>query len=168
MDAVVIINRLHEIFHDEADEVRFTIGEFICEPGAMAVVPSRVWFSIDFRHPDEAVLAHLGDQVNDAARGAATRCQVSVNEPTRAASTVFGDEVPAAIIRAAERRGHRWRRIYSGAGHDARYMAMHCPTGMVFIPCELGISHNERENARREDVVAGTEVILDTVLDLAR
>ena len=46
-------------------------------------------------------------------------------------------------------------------------MAMHCPTGMVFIPCKDGISHNERESAKPEHVTAGTEVVLDTLLDLA-
>jgi len=165
--AVAVVGRLHAIFHDAADEVRFTIGEFIVEPGAMAVVPSRVWFCIDFRHPDNDVLARLGDRVPDAARQGAGSCEVRVSEPTRAASTVFGDDVPDAIVRAAQNRGHAWRRIYSGAGHDARYMAMHCPTGMVFIPCEKGISHNEAENAQPEHVAAGAEVILDTMLDLA-
>ena len=166
-DAVAIVNRLHEIFHDEADEVRFTIGEFICEPGSLAVVPGRVQFSIDFRHPKESVLVALGDQVEPAANQAARHCQVRVTEPTRAASTLFVDKVPDAVMRAAQARGHAWRRIYSGAGHDARYMSMHCPTGMVFIPCEDGISHNERENAKPEDVAAGAEVILDTMLELA-
>ena len=165
--AVAVVGRLHEIFHDAADEVRFTIGEFIVKPGAMAVVPSRVWFCIDFRHPDNDVLASLGDRVAEAARQGAGRCEVRVSEPTRAGSTIFGDEVPDAIVRAAGDRGHAWRRIYSGAGHDARYMAMHCPTGMVFIPCEKGISHNEAENATASDLAAGAQVLAASLVSLA-
>ena len=45
--------------------------------------------------------------------------------------------------------------IISGAGHDACYMSRVAPTGMVFIPCEDGISHNEIENATRDDCGAG-------------
>ena len=54
----------------------------------------------------------------------------------------------------------------SGAGHDARYLADFCPTGMLFIPCEKGISHNEREYARPEDVATGAQTLVDTLLIL--
>jgi beta-ureidopropionase / N-carbamoyl-L-amino-acid hydrolase len=167
VDAVAIVNRLHEIFHDAADEVRFTVGRFEVHPGALAVVPGRVWFTVDFRHPHEAVLAALGDQVEPCAKAAVTRCEVRVSEPSRARPTQFTDMVGNAIIRAADRRALAWRSIYSGAGHDARHMSAHCPTGMVFIPCDGGISHNERENARPEHVAAGAQVIMDVMLDLA-
>ena len=167
VDAVAAVNSLHEIFHDEADEVRFTIGKFEVYPGARAVVPGRVRFSVDFRHPDNALVKELGDRLGPAVREAAARCEVKITEANQAESTIFTDMVPDAIVRSAEARGYKWRRIFSGAGHDARYMAMHCPSGMVFVPCEGGISHNESENARQEDVAAGTQVICDTMLDLA-
>jgi len=57
--------------------------------------------------------------------------------------------------------------ILSGAGHDAMYMASVCPSGMIFIPCTKGVSHNETENARPADVVAGTRVLAACVMDLA-
>ena len=167
VDAVAVVNRLHEIFHDDADEVRFTVGKFDAYPGARAVVPGRVLFSVDFRHPDNALVKDLGDRLGPAAREAAARCEVKITESNQAESTIFPDTVSDAIIRSAVARGYKWRRIFSGAGHDARYMAMHCPSGMVFVPCEDGISHNEAENARPEDIAAGTQVICDTLLDLA-
>ncbi|MCG8546037.1 MAG: M20 family metallo-hydrolase [Alphaproteobacteria bacterium] len=167
VDAVAVVNALHDIFHDDADEIRFTIGKFEVYPGASAVVPGRVRFSVDFRHPDNALVKDLGDQLGPAARKAAARCEVKIAESNQAESTIFPDTVSDAIIRSAEARGYKWRRIFSGAGHDARYMAMHCPSGMVFVPCEGGISHNEAENARPEDIAAGTQVICDTMLDLA-
>jgi N-carbamoyl-L-amino-acid hydrolase len=54
--------------------------------------------------------------------------------------------------------------MVSGAAHDAVYMARIAPTAMVFVPCEGGISHNEIENARPEDVAAGCNVLLQAVL----
>jgi N-carbamoyl-L-amino-acid hydrolase len=56
----------------------------------------------------------------------------------------------------------------SGAAHDAVYLSRVAPTAMVFVPCEGGISHNEIENARPEDLAAGTSVMLRAVLDTAR
>ena len=55
----------------------------------------------------------------------------------------------------------------SGAAHDAVYMARVVPAAMVFIPCEGGISHNEIESARPEDVEAGCNVLLHAVLQRA-
>ena len=57
--------------------------------------------------------------------------------------------------------------IVSGAGHDAVYMAKVAPTGMIFVPCEDGISHNEIENATPEDIAAGCQVLLHAILDQA-
>ena len=57
--------------------------------------------------------------------------------------------------------------IFSGAGHDARQLAYVCPTGMIFVPCERGISHNEAENAKPSDLADGTRVLLEVVLELA-
>ena len=55
----------------------------------------------------------------------------------------------------------------NGAGHDAKYLAQSVPTGMVFVPCENGLSHNELENAKSENLVAGGDVLLHAILELA-
>jgi N-carbamoyl-L-amino-acid hydrolase len=51
----------------------------------------------------------------------------------------------------------------ASAGHDACYLARVAPTGMIFVPCESGISHNEIENARKEDLTVGAKVLLRCV-----
>jgi N-carbamoyl-L-amino-acid hydrolase len=58
-------------------------------------------------------------------------------------------------------------RILSGAGHDAMHLAKICPTGMIFVPCEKGISHNETENATPSDLAAGARVLAATLVELA-
>jgi beta-ureidopropionase / N-carbamoyl-L-amino-acid hydrolase len=55
--------------------------------------------------------------------------------------------------------------IISGAGHDAVYMARVAPTAMIFVPCAGGISHNEIEDAKPEDLTAGCNVLLNAVLE---
>ena len=54
--------------------------------------------------------------------------------------------------------------IVSGAGHDAIFLAELGPAGMIFVPCEGGISHNEIENATPEDLAAGCAVLLRAML----
>ena len=76
-------------------------------------------------------------------------------------------EVEALKRAGAKARGFSHRDIVSGAAHDAVYMARIAPTAMVFVPCEGGISHNEIENARQDDVAAGCNVLLDAMLAAA-
>jgi len=65
---------------------------------------------------------------------------------------------------AAEEVGGAAPELWSGAGHDACYVANRVPSAMLFVPCESGISHNPRENASREDLAAGADVLLGAVL----
>ena len=58
-------------------------------------------------------------------------------------------------------------RVEGGAGHDAVYMAKLAPTGMIFIPCKDGISHNEIEDAKPEHITAGCNVLLQAMLERA-
>jgi len=167
VEAVAIVNALHKLFHDAEDTVRFTIGRFEVFPGALAVVPGRVNFSIDFRHPEQETLDRLGNEVGPLCQRVVECCTVFVNEPSSAKPLRFTGSVPEIIERAVERRGYPYRHIYSGAGHDARHMAGICPSGMIFVPCEKGISHNEAENASPEDLAAGAQIIADVMVDLA-
>ena len=57
--------------------------------------------------------------------------------------------------------------ITSGALHDAKYMNDICPSGMIFIPCEGGLSHNELEAAQSSDIAAGARVLAETMISLA-
>lgn len=57
--------------------------------------------------------------------------------------------------------------MVSGAGHDAMNLTQIAPTGMIFVPCENGLSHNELEYAEPEDLIAGGNVLLHAILALA-
>ncbi|MFN4087890.1 MAG: Zn-dependent hydrolase [Alphaproteobacteria bacterium] len=158
---------LRDLFHDPEDVVRFTIGRFEVFPGATVVVPGRAVFSVDFRHPSAETLKRLGDRVEAVCRSHAGPCRVTVREPSNAAPIDFPDTMLSAIERSATARAYPQMRIYSAAGHDARYLHTLCPSGMVFVPCERGLSHNEAENAKPEDLAAGTQVICDVLLEMA-
>jgi len=69
--------------------------------------------------------------------------------------------------RAAQQLGYSNMPVVSGAGHDAVYMAKLAPSGMIFIPCKNGISHNEIEDAKAEHITAGCNVLLHAMLERA-
>ena len=166
LDAVRLVNALVELFSDPEDRVRFTIGRFEVSPGSLAVVPGRVLFTIDFRHPDNTVLQQLGDQVSEVCEKNTTRCEVEVVETRNARSTSFGKLVQEVVKECARKRAYAFRYLSSGAGHDARYMNAFCPSGMVFVPCYKGISHNEKEYASPEALGKGAQIVVDSLLRL--
>jgi N-carbamoyl-L-amino-acid hydrolase len=79
----------------------------------------------------------------------------------------FDSSCVSGVRDAAHKLGLSHMDIVSGAGHDAIYMARVCPTSMIFVPCEGGISHNEIENAKAEDLAAGCNVLLQVMLERA-
>jgi N-carbamoyl-L-amino-acid hydrolase len=166
-EAIAAINALHELTRDAADTVRFTIGRMLVTPNSPNSVPSHVLFSVDVRHPDPATIARLGDAIEPAVRKAVKRCSVKVTPTLHDDPCTFDPAVVGCVERAAQALDLPHRRMASGASHDAMYMARVCPTGMIFVPCERGISHNEAENARPEDLAAGARVLTAALLELA-
>jgi N-carbamoyl-L-amino-acid hydrolase len=79
----------------------------------------------------------------------------------------FARECVGAVEAAAKSLGYANMPIISGAGHDAVYLSRVAPTAMVFVPCEGGISHNEIENATKDDVAAGCDVLLRAMIERA-
>ncbi|MCC7273859.1 MAG: M20 family metallo-hydrolase [Alphaproteobacteria bacterium] len=167
--AVAMVGALERLFHDDpSDTVRFTVGRFVVTPNAPAVVPGHVAFTIDFRNPEPEILRRLGDQVDPICQANRGQCTVIVTQTSGGAPVHFADRVPDAVEAAARglRLGHM--RIFSGAGHDAGPLHAVAPSGMIFVPCEKGISHAEAENATPADLAAGTRVLAETLVDLAR
>ncbi len=147
--------------------VKFTIGRVDLWPNAPSVVPARVSFRVDLRHPDNAVLTAMGDRVAALARRLASPCSVEVTRLSHAASNGFDPMLRAAIEAAAAARGLGSVPILSAAGHDARYLAPLCPSAMIFIPCRDGVSHVEYEWTEPSHVEAGATVLADVIRRLA-
>ncbi len=165
--AVAMVAGLERLMYDEHDTVRFTVGRFVVSPNAPSVVPGHVAFTIDFRQPEQEVLTRLGDQVEAVCRANAKACAVGVSETSRTEPTKFEGLVPDTIDSVAKRLDLPHMHIFSGASHDAQNLFKVCPTGMIFVPCEKGISHNEAENATSYDLAAGARVLAGVMVAIA-
>jgi N-carbamoyl-L-amino-acid hydrolase len=166
--AITLIGRLRSEVADPADLLRFTVGRFEVAPGSPNTVPGKVVFSIDLRHPDPQVLAQVGRNIVRLCTGEVAGCAVRANVLLQSSPVKFDARIVESVRSAALRRGFSCMELVSGATHDSKYMAGHTPTGMIFIPCERGISHNEVENVLDADLAAGAQVLCDTVLSLMR
>jgi N-carbamoyl-L-amino-acid hydrolase len=165
--AVAIIQALAELTRDPDDVTRYTVGRMLVTPNSTNSVASHVLFSVDVRHPDLATIEKLGNSVEALAREVAAPCSVKVTPTLHDDPCTFHAGVVDTIEKAAATLGVSNMRLPSGASHDAMYMARVCPTGMIFVPCEKGVSHNEAENAKPGDLAAGARVLTAALLDLA-
>jgi N-carbamoyl-L-amino-acid hydrolase len=161
-----IIDGVNRIATGHAPDGRATVGFLQVKPNSINVVPGEVRFSVDMRHAGTAGLDAMESEwralcaeVAMATRTSAEIADISRFEPTR-----FDDALVSSVRAATQQLGYRHMDIVSGAGHDAVYLARLAPTAMIFVPCEGGISHNEIENARPEDLEAGCNVLLHAML----
>jgi N-carbamoyl-L-amino-acid hydrolase len=165
--AVAAVQALERHMHDPADIVRFTVGRFECRPGSPNTVPGQVHFTIDFRHPDAAVLKRLGDGVAGVVAASVGACTAKVERIVHVDPTVFDPAIVDLVRAQAQALGLSHMDMPSGAGHDAMHVAVHGPAGMIFVPCARGISHNEAEAATPADLAAGARVLADCLETLA-
>lgn len=165
--AVDIVAALRDLAQDKEDVLRFTIGRFDVFPGSPNTVPGRVFFWIDMRHPDNAILRSKADDIHRVARAHAGSCSVNVKETFYRPPSVFRPTVVDVVRQASGAIGVKHLDIPSGAGHDAMQMDRICPTGMIFIPCWRGLSHNEAERITPEAAAIGARVLARTVVTLA-
>jgi N-carbamoyl-L-amino-acid hydrolase len=158
---------LNALMQDPTDTLRFTVGRMTVAPNSSNSVAGRVNFSIDFRHPDAAVLQVRGDAVAGVIQAAVRDVTVEVEEVFHAAPASFDPAVIAVVEQAAAAQGFGHVRMASGAFHDAQFCTRICPTGMIFVPSHKGISHNPAEYTAPHHLAAGTRVLVQALTDLA-
>jgi beta-ureidopropionase / N-carbamoyl-L-amino-acid hydrolase len=117
--AARMIDAVNRIGHAHAPYACGTVGFVQVSPNSRNTIPGRVFFTVDFRHPEDEVLTQMDRDLSQAC----------------------GE--------AAAAQGYRHQDIISGAGHDAVYMARVAPAAMIFVPCVGGISQRDRGRQAR-------------------
>jgi N-carbamoyl-L-amino-acid hydrolase len=170
LGAARLVDRINEIAERHKPDALGAVGLMEVRPNSRNVVPGEVFFCVDLRHPETAVLDHLEAAYNASLREICDPLGLTVS------STRIWDQPPvrfdldcvASVRRAVALSGLSAREIVSGAGHDAAYVSRVAPTAMIFVPCRHGVSHNEAEYTSKEQCAAGAQVLLQAVLDYDR
>ncbi|WP_296445153.1 Zn-dependent hydrolase [Rhodoferax sp. UBA5149] len=149
---------------------RGTVGMVQVYPNSRNVIPGRVKFSIDLRNATDARVDQMADEVKAYAAQLSqkTGLDIQIELVSSYPAQAFHGDCIDAVARAAAKLGYANMPVVSGAGHDAVYMARLAPSGMIFIPCKDGISHNEIESAEPAHITAGGNVLLHAMLERAK
>jgi len=145
-----------------------TVGRLELHPNLVNVVAGSAVLTVDLRNTVEAYLLESENKLADFLLELASNegLEIEKRQLARFEPVEFNQEVVDTVENIASRLGHSVMKLPSGAGHDAQMMARVCPTGMVFVPSHKGISHNPQEHTDSDDLIAGCNVLFQTILDL--
>jgi beta-ureidopropionase / N-carbamoyl-L-amino-acid hydrolase len=167
--AAAVVTGVRRIALELGGDAVATVGTLTVAPSIVNVIPGQVTLSIDVRDPRTETLDRARAMVDRAVRDACERegVRYELDHYWRVPTTPFAPEVVDAVEGAARRAGAPYRRMISGAGHDAQYMAAIGPAGMIFVPSRDGRSHCEEEFTPMDDIEHGANTLFLAALDLA-
>jgi beta-ureidopropionase / N-carbamoyl-L-amino-acid hydrolase len=170
LGAARTIERVDLIAREHAPDAVGAVGLIENRPNSRNVVPGEVFFSVDFRHPDDNVLDVMEQKFRAALAELLSPLGLSYSETRiwNSPPVKFAPELIDCVRVGARKAGVSARDMISGAGHDAAYIARVAPTTMIFVPCAGGISHNEAESTSFTECAAGAQVLLNAVLEYDR
>lgn len=145
----------------------FTIGRMNVLPNIHTVIPNKVVFSLEARHKDPNVIKHVEKIIQDLTKRSSEQgCMIKTEKLWGRDTVWFNEDICAALEQSVKSLGYPFKRMVSGAGHDAQFIASYIPSAMIFVPSIKGKSHSEEELTTWEDCEKGVNVLLETVLTL--
>lgn len=164
-----ITQALYQLSEEFGPWFRVTFGDIKAEPGSRNTVPEKLILAVDLRHPEQEKLEQIDARFRQICQ---EKCQAlnldyQIRDEWHSPAVTFAPECVQAVQQATDQLGYSHMSMFSGAGHDSVYLSKVAPTSMIFVPCEKGISHNEAENAKPDDLTAGCNVLLHAMLQMA-
>lgn len=170
-DALFVANDListaREYFGKLDEQLVFTMGRMNVYPNIHTVIPDRVVFTIEARHKDPRVIKQVeGIVENLDCTSSEGKAAIKIKRLWDRDTVWFEPRLRDLVEQSANSLNYPNKRVVSGAGHDAQFIAGYIPTTMIFVPSINGKSHMENEKTELVDCVQGINVMLNTVLSL--
>jgi N-carbamoyl-L-amino-acid hydrolase len=166
--AAIFITEMHRLIEDNYPQGVVNCGNVDVQPGAFNVIPAQASLQVECRHPDEQTLSEIESRLIRLSQDCARRYRLSVKaEPVlRRPVAHMAPDIIDTIEAVCDSLNYRHMRSISYAGHDVQILSKVTPSALIFVPSAEGISHNPREYTDWDDVTAGANVMLHTLLRL--
>jgi len=146
-----------------------TVGKVDLFPNLINVIPAKAVMTLDVRNTDESILStaelEITEFIKDLSRNEGV--DISTRHLARFEPVVFHPQVIDIVEKASASHSPSVTRMPSGAGHDAQMLARVCPSAMIFVPSVEGISHNPAEYTDPEDLITGSNILLQVLIELS-
>lgn len=146
-----------------------TVGRMEVKPNVGNVIAREVTFSLDVRHSDAKIIEQFCEacfsdfETIASEHGTTVACHKWMDEPPVAMDCTL-NQTAEEILKS---EGISYKRMTSGAGHDSQIFGTYCPTGLLFVPSQGGISHSPAEFTPTEDLQRGVRLLIDLLYKLA-
>ena len=164
-----ITQLVDEIALSHAPHAVGAIGHIDVYPNSRNIIPGKVVFTVDFRHPNKEVIQDMEDRMRKGAADIAEKIGLTmdIEKVGNFDPVEFDKDCVEKVRDAAKTLGYSNMNIVSGAGHDACWINRVAPTAMIMCPCVDGLSHNEAEEITKEWSTAGADVLFHAVVNTA-
>jgi N-carbamoyl-L-amino-acid hydrolase len=161
---------VHDLANDIGGGQVATVGVIELKPNIINVVPANARVTVDLRNASNELLIEAECRFESflAQFARDNNIEIKTKKLARFDPVGFDQRIVEVIENTSTALNYNHRRMTSGAGHDAQMMSRLCPTAMIFTPSIQGISHNPAEATNEADLIAGTNVLLHTLLTLAK
>ena len=164
-----ITQLVDEIALSHAPHAVGAIGHIDVYPNSRNIIPGKVIFTVDFRHPNKEIIQDMEDRMRKGAADIAEKIGLTmdIEKVGNFDPVEFDKDCVEKVRDAAKTLGYSYMNIVSGAGHDACWINRVAPTAMIMCPCVDGLSHNEAEEITKEWSTAGADVLFHAVVNTA-
>lgn len=145
-----------------------TVGYLGNYPNAFNVVPGRVKMGLDIRGVEKDSIDRIDDEIVKFVDEVCKKrnLKYELDNISKAIPVKLDENLKNELSEIATKLGIEHKIMNSGAGHDAMKFWDIAPTGMVFIPCRDGVSHNKAEEIEYEDIILGSKIIFEELKQL--
>ena len=145
-----------------------TVGYLGNYPNAFNVVPGRVKMGLDIRGVDKDSIDRIDDEIVKFVDEVCKKRNLNyeLDNISKAIPVKLDEDLKNELSEIATKLGIEHKIMNSGAGHDAMKFWDIAPTGMLFIPCRDGVSHNKAEEIDYEDIILGSKIIFEELKQL--
>jgi N-carbamoyl-L-amino-acid hydrolase len=171
-DALFAASKVIIMLHQKLDEIDpsgsivYTTGHIEASPNVHTNIPEKVTFSIDIRHKSPEIIAKAVEIIENLPPEI-ERCKLTFAPQWTRKTTPFNSAIVDLNYDNGEALGYSLKRMYSGPGHDAQFIADIVPTAMIFVPSVGGHSHSELEFTENEACAKGVDVLLSSMVALS-
>ena len=158
-------NRANEMVASLGSSTVGTTGRLAVFPNGTNIVPGKVELGIDVRDVSLNNMKNLKDDIIHFLKELESKhgVKADVEIPFIHSPVPLSEDLIKLIESAAQETGVKYRKMNSGAGHDAQNIASKLKTGMIFVPSVDGISHSPMEWTHWEDIEKGVQVLTQTL-----
>lgn len=144
-----------------------TVSTLSLTPNAMNMIPGEVSLGIDIRSTDKLLKNELVNTIKDFIENIeqTKNVDINLNKIADDLPVELNEDIQEELFLACNKVGFTSMKMNSGAGHDVMNMSSICASGLLFIPCKDGVSHNPQEYTAVSNILNGTNVLAQYIED---